>query len=53
VWFYNEDTGAGVRVDGPHRTSSATDLLFADLELNIGFATLSTGSVLRRFNITP
>jgi hypothetical protein len=48
VWFYNEDTGAGVRVDGPHRTSSAVDMLFADLEVNIGFATLSTGAVLRR-----
>jgi hypothetical protein len=54
VWFYNEDTGAGIRVDGPHRTSGANDILFADLELNIGFATLSTGAVLRRDRIaTP
>lgn len=53
VWFYNQDTGAGVRVDGPHRTSDAVDLLFADLEVNLGFATLSTGSVLRLRNITP
>ena len=43
VWFYNEDTGAGIRVDGPHRTSGAEDLLYIDLDLNIGFATLSTG----------
>jgi hypothetical protein len=53
VWFYNQDTGAGVRVDGPHRTSGATDVLFASLELNIGFASLSTGSVLRLSTITP
>ncbi len=51
VWFYNEDTGAGIRVDGPHRTSATQDLLYADLELNIGFASLSTGSVLRMHNI--
>lgn len=53
VWFYNEDTGAGIRVDGPHRTSANTDILYADLELNIGFQTLSTGSVLRLAGITP
>jgi hypothetical protein len=53
VWFYNQDTGAGVRVDGPHRTSGATDVLFSSLELNIGFASLSTGSVLRLSTITP
>jgi hypothetical protein len=53
VWFYNETTGAGIRVDGPHRTSSAVDLLFATLELNIGFASMSTGSVLRTSTITP
>lgn len=53
VWFYNEDTGAGIRVDGPHRTSSTTDLLYADLELNMGFATLSTGSVVRLKEVTP
>ncbi len=51
VWFYNAETGPGIRVDGPHRTSGTGDLLFATLELNIGFASLSTGSVLRRFNI--
>jgi hypothetical protein len=47
VWFYNKDTGPGIRVDGPHRTSNTTDLLFSTLELNIGFASLSTGSVVR------
>ncbi len=52
VWFYNEDTGAGIRVDGPHRTSDPEDLLYADLEINIGFATLSTGSVARLENLT-
>jgi len=53
VWFYNEDTGAGIRVDGPHRTSATADLLYADLEINIGFASLSSGSVLRLQQITP
>jgi hypothetical protein len=53
VWFYNEDTGPGVRVDGPHRTSAAQDLLYADLDLNIGFATLSTSAVLRMQSIQP
>ena len=47
IWFYNEDTGAGIRVDGPHRTSAQEDILYADLELNIGFASLSTNAVLR------
>jgi len=47
VWGYNEDTGPGIRVDGPHRTSGTTDLLFATLELNICFASQSIGSVLR------
>ena len=47
VWFYNEDTGAGIRVDGPHRTSATADELYADLEINLGFASLSTDSVLR------
>jgi HK97 family phage major capsid protein len=51
VWAYNQDTGAGIRVDGPHRTSAVQDLLYADLELNIAFASLSTGSVLRMSNI--
>jgi hypothetical protein len=51
VWFYNQDTGAGIRVDGPHRTSSNLDQLYADLDLNIGFATLSTSAVLRMENI--
>jgi hypothetical protein len=40
-------------VDGPHRNSSTTDILFATLELNIGFASLSTGAVYRLSNITP
>jgi hypothetical protein len=53
VWFYNEDTGPGVRVDGPLRTSDATDLMFATLELNIGFASLSTGSVYRLSKVSP
>ncbi len=53
VWCYNEDTGAGIRVDGPHRTSAATDLLYADLDLNIAFATQSTGAVYRVKNILP
>ncbi len=53
VWFYNEDTGAGIRVDGPHRTSAEADLLYADLELNIGFATLSPGSLIRLSDVTP
>jgi hypothetical protein len=53
VWFYNEDTGAGIRVDGPHRTSAAADLLYVDLDLNIGFGSLSTGAVLRMSTITP
>lgn len=53
VWFYNGDTGPGIRVDGPMRTSGTTDLLYATLELNIGFASLSTGSVYRMSNITP
>ena len=47
VWYYNQDTGPGIRVDGPHRSSGSTDLLFSTLELNIGFASLSVGSVLR------
>ena len=51
VWFYNRDTGPGIRVDGPHRTSGTTDLLFSTLELNIGFASLSTGSVLRMSSV--
>jgi hypothetical protein len=46
VWFYSEDTGPGIRVDGPHRTSQATDTIFADLEINIGFASLSANAVL-------
>jgi len=53
VWFYNEDTGAGIRADGPHRTSDPTDLLYVDLDLNIGFGSLSTGSVLRMQSIAP
>ena len=53
VWFYNEDTGAGIRVDGPHRTSAQQDLLYADLEINLGFASLSTNSVLRLSDVTP
>jgi hypothetical protein len=53
VWCYNAETGAGIRVDGPHRTSSTTDLLFATLELNIAFASLSTGAVMRTAQITP
>ncbi len=53
VWFFNEDTGPGIRVDGPLRTSNSTDLLFATLELNIGFATLSTGAVYRLQNVAP
>ncbi len=53
VWFYNEDTGAGIRVDGPHRTSAVEDLMYADLELNLGFASLSTDSVLRLEQVTP
>lgn len=53
VWFYNQDTGAGARWGGPQKTSSAVDVLFSDGEVNIGFATLSTGSVLRTSNITP
>ena len=47
VWCYNQDTGPGIRVDGPHRSSGATDILFATLELNICFASKSIGSVLR------
>ncbi len=47
VWGYNLDTGPGIRADGPHRSSGATDLLFATLELNIAFASQSIGSVLR------
>ncbi len=46
VWCYNLDTGPGIRADGPHRSSGATDLLFATLELNIAFASQSIGSVL-------
>ncbi len=53
VWFYNEDTGAGIRVDGPHRTSGAADMLYSDLELNMGFATLGVGSVARLKDIQP
>ena len=53
VWFYNEDTGDGIRVDGPHRTSGAADLLYADLEINLGFASLSTGSVGRLKDLLP
>ena len=53
VWGYNQQTGPGIRVDGPHRTSGTTDLLFATLELNIAFASLSTGSVARIMNIDP
>jgi hypothetical protein len=53
VWFHNEDTGPGIRADGPMRSSGTTDLLFATLELNIGFASMSTGSVFRASNITP
>ena len=53
VWFYNQDTGAGIRVDGPHRTSAQADLLYADLEINIGFASLSTNSVLRLKELQP
>ena len=53
VWCYNSETGAGIRVDGPHRTSGTTDLLFATLDLNIAFASLSTGAVVRTSTITP
>jgi hypothetical protein len=53
VWGYNDDTGAGIRVDGPHRSSGTTDLLFATLEFNACFASLSTGSVLRMQHIAP
>lgn len=53
VWFYNQNTNAGIRVDGPHRTSSTTDVLFSDLEINIGFASLSTGAVLRLKEVLP
>ena len=53
VWFYNQETGAGIRVDGPHRTSEAADVLYADLELNIGFASLSSGAVLRLKDVQP
>jgi hypothetical protein len=53
VWFYNGDTGPGIKVDGPHRNSGTTDILFATLDLNIGFASMSTGSVYHLQNITP
>jgi hypothetical protein len=53
VWCYNAETGAGIRADGPHRTSGTTDLLFSTLELNICFASLSAGAVLRTDTITP
>jgi hypothetical protein len=54
VWGYNPETGAGIRVGGPYRTNaSAADLLFSTLELNLAFASLSTGSVLRLSNVTP
>jgi hypothetical protein len=35
------------------RTSDAVDLLHVDLDLNIGFGSLSTGAVLRMSTITP
>ncbi len=53
VWCYNETTGAGIKVDGPHRTSATTDVMFATLDLNIAFASLSTGSVVRLSGVTP
>jgi hypothetical protein len=53
VWGYNADTEAGIRVDGPHRSSGTTDMLFATLEFNACFASLSTGAVLRMSTITP
>jgi hypothetical protein len=53
VWFYNQDTGPGIRVDGPHRNSGTADLLYTDLELNIGFASLSKGAVLRLKEVQP
>lgn len=53
VWGYNKDTGPGIRVDGPHRSSGTTDVLFATLDLNNCFASLSTGSVLRMKSVTP
>jgi hypothetical protein len=40
-------------VDGPIRTSTDDDILFATLELNVGFASLSTGSVVRLQGVTP
>ena len=53
VWCYNDTTGAGIKVDGPHRTSATTDVMFATLDLNIAFASLSTGSVVRLSGVTP
>ena len=53
VWYYNQDTGPGIRVDGPHRNSGTADLLYTDLELNIGFASLSKGAVVRLKEVKP
>jgi hypothetical protein len=53
VWFYSAAIGEGIRADGPFRVSTTSDVLFTDLEINLGFQSLSTGSVLRLSNITP
>ena len=51
MWVFNQGTGPGIRADGPHRSSGSTDILFSTLELNIGFASLSIGSVIRMSNV--
>jgi hypothetical protein len=47
LWLYAESTGPEIRADGPHRDSDVADTLYVNLDLNIAFATLSTGSVVR------
>jgi len=47
AWCYNADQGPGIQVDGPRWDPEVPDLLCATLELCIGFASKSNGSVLR------
>jgi len=53
VWGFAADTGAGIVVGAPQRNSNLPDVLLATLEVNLCFASLSTGAVYRVKDVTP
>jgi hypothetical protein len=51
VWFYKEDIGLPIQVSPPARSSDPIDVMYCDLELIHGLASLSKNAVLRTRNI--